>query len=136
MLQTLCMAICEQATFFHDDKKEATIIDFDLAGVNGEKKYPNGFNTVISDGARAHSASESGILLFAHDWFAIGAMMKLCVLEDCEQGDWVEACKLLEGVNPSSGGCCQRSWSLGEMQKCFDQVIKRRQRRKSRNGKP
>jgi len=88
---------------FHDDKEGATIIDFDLAGENGKKMYPKGFNTKINDGARApRSVKEGRPLLFSHDWFAIGAMMKLCVFEhDDQQYDWLEACKLLESPNAS-----------------------------------
>lgn len=106
---------------FHDDKEGATIIDFDLAGENGRKMYPKGFNTKINDGVRApRSVSEGRPLLFEHDWFAIAAMMNLCVLEDCEQEDWLEACRLLEGVNISEEAVGQ---VLGLLEKCEDMSI-------------
>jgi serine/threonine protein kinase len=47
---------------FHDDKKGATIIDFDLAGENGKKTYPKGFNTKIN-GARASLCVSEGMPL-------------------------------------------------------------------------
>ena len=106
---------------FHSDKKEATIIDFDLAGANEEKIYPMGFNTKINDGARARSASGGRPLLFAHDWYAIGAMMKLCVLEDGEQQDWAEACQLLGGVNPSAEDVAK---AVDLLEKCRNVSIK------------
>jgi hypothetical protein len=106
---------------FHDDKEGATIIDFDLAGENGRKVYPKGFNTKINDGARApRSVNEGRPLLFEHDWFAIGAMMKLCVLEDCEQEDWLEACRLLEEANVSREVVGK---VLGLLEKCKDTTI-------------
>jgi hypothetical protein len=106
---------------FHDDKEGATIIDFDLAGENGRKIYPKGFNTKINDGARApRSVSEGRPLLFEHDWFAIGAMMNACVLEDCEQQDWLEACRLLEEANVSKETVGK---VLGLLEKCKDARI-------------
>lgn len=101
---------------FHDDKEGATIIDFDLAGENGRKIYPKGFNTKINDGARApRSVSEGRPLLFEHDWFAIGAMMNLCLLEDSEQQDWLEACRLFEETNFSGEAVGK---VLGLLEKC------------------
>lgn len=105
---------------FHDDKEGATIIDFDLAGENGKKIYPKGFNTKINDGARARSVREGRPLLFEHDWFAIGAMMKCCVLEDGEHQDWLEACRLLEEANVSRESVGK---VLGLLEKCKDACI-------------
>jgi serine/threonine protein kinase len=88
---------------FHKDNEEATIIDFDFVGVHEKQLYPKGFNVSINDGARqTRSAKEGRPLLFVHDWFAIGTMMGLCVLEDGNQEDWSEACRLLQKIDTSS----------------------------------
>jgi len=104
---------------FRNDKEGATIIDFDLAGENGRRIYPKGFNTKINDGARACSVKEGRPLLFEHDWFAISAMMKLCVLEG-EQQDWLEACMLLGDANVTRETVGK---VLGLLDKCKDAFI-------------
>ncbi len=83
---------------FDANGEGATIIDFDFAGANGKKRYPDGFNVSINDGARHRSASEGRPLLFTHDWFAVGAMMGMCVLE-ANDSKWQEALQLLQGAD-------------------------------------
>jgi serine/threonine protein kinase len=89
---------------FGNGNEGATIIDFDFAGGHGKRLYPKGFNVGINDGARQkRSVKEGRPLLFEHDWFAIGAMMELCVLEeDGDQNDWCVAINLLQKVDVSS----------------------------------
>ena len=79
----------------------ATIIDFDFAGENDTKRYPEGFNVKIDDGTRARNASGGRPLLFNHDWFSVGSMMQKCVLEE-ENQSWNQACKLLLAADMSS----------------------------------
>jgi hypothetical protein len=73
----------------------ASLIDFDLAGRGGEKKYPAGYVLEVGDGARHRTASAGRLLEFAHDFFAVGAMMKLCT---CDDEGWQRAQNFLLGA--------------------------------------
>jgi hypothetical protein len=72
-----------------------TIIDYDLSGQHGMKKYPQHFNCKIDDGARHQCASAGRLLLYEHDLFALGAMMKMCQPER-DEPRWQQAYKRLQ----------------------------------------
>ena len=74
----------------------ASLIDFDFAGRATERTYPLGFVLKIDDGARHREASSGRVLEFAHDVFAVGAMMRLCT---CEATQWQLAQRILLDVN-------------------------------------
>ena len=51
-------------------ENDSQLIDFDFCGVEGERKYPNGYNIELDDTKRHPKALPGSLLQRSHDWFS------------------------------------------------------------------
>ena len=58
-------------------EEEASIIDWDFAGKAGESRYGKGFLHTLPDTSRHPDACEGNVMEKKHDWFSLGAVMRL-----------------------------------------------------------
>jgi len=81
--------------------KASKLIDFDFSGDSSSKRYPEGYNIDIPDGAR-HDGAKAGCKLHVlHDLYSFGAVMKLF---ECDEGEsWNSAIQKLQKERPNGG---------------------------------
>ena len=88
---------------FNKEKATATLIDFDFAGMAGDKRYPEGFVTSaedLGDGARHKNASAGQVLQPEHDWFSLGAVMAFVEPKDDKlRKQWQDVVSQLKAVD-------------------------------------
>ena len=75
------------------DEGKSCLIDFDFAGVCGEKQYPEGYTVDIPDGKRHDGARGGKYVQKIHDCFALAAVMKL---HECKDARFKDCVKLVE----------------------------------------
>ena len=51
-------------------ENSSRLIDFDYCGVEGERKYPNGYNIELDDTKRHPEATPGSLLQRSHDWYS------------------------------------------------------------------
>ena len=80
------------------------LIDFDLAGLEGERTYPAGFNHYIDDGVRHIDAKPGSHLEKSHDCYSAAKIMErfeLYITSDEDQPDssiWTSICSRSQAV--------------------------------------
>ena len=71
------------------------MIDFDIAGQQGQRLYPDGFNVELKDGKRHAEARAGKPLQFSHDWYSLAEVMRLHTCREDVEG-WIQASEWMD----------------------------------------
>ena len=73
----------------------AYLIDWDLSGPKGEKRYPLGYKATLEDVDRHRDAKPDFLLRPEHDWFSFGSILKRFIVDQKQfMKDWMAIIKL------------------------------------------